>query len=50
MIPIFKSGDDAIFFNYRPENALLLKILEQLKYNRLIYIDNHYLSYGYQFG
>ena len=35
-----------LFFNYRPENFLLLKILEKLKHNRLIYIDNNALSYG----
>ena len=38
VVPIFKSGDDMVFSNYRPVSVLhvLSKILERLMYNRLI--------------
>ena len=53
VVPIFKSGDDMVFSNYRPVSVLpvLSKILERLMYNRLIlYINRHGLLYKYQFG
>ena len=53
VVPIFKSGDDMVFSNYRPVSVLpvLSKILERLMYNRLIlYINRHDLLYEYQFG
>ena len=53
VVPIFKSGDDMVFSNYRPVSVLpvLSKILERLMYNRLIlYINCHGLLYEYQFG
>ena len=53
VVPIFKSGDDMVFSNYRPVSVLpvLSKILERLMYNRLIlYINRHGLLYEYQFG
>ena len=42
VIPLFKSGDSAIFTNYRPVSILpsFSKILERIVYNRLLnYID-----------
>ena len=53
VVPIFKSGDDMVFSNYRPVSVLpvLSKILERLMYNRLIlYINRYGLLYEYQFG
>jgi hypothetical protein len=53
VVPIFKSGDDSIFTNYRPVSVLPIfsKILERLMYNRLIdFINKHNLLYEYQFG
>ena len=53
VVPIFKSGADMLFSNYRPVFVLpvLSKILERLMYNRLIlYINRHDLFYEYQFG
>ena len=53
VVPIFKSGDDMLFSNYRPVSVLpvLSKILERLMYNRLIlYVNEHNLLYDYQFG
>ena len=42
VVPIFKSGDDMLFSNYRPE---------MLMYNRLIgLIGNNDMLYEYQFG
>ena len=53
VVPIFKSGDDMVFSNYRPVSVLLVlsKLLEQLMYNRIIcFINDNGLLYDYQFG
>ena len=53
VVPIFKSGDEMIFSNYRPVSVLLVfsKLLERLMYNRLLeFINDHKLLYAYQFG
>ena len=51
--PIFKSGDEMIFSNYRPVSVLPVfsKIIERLMYNRLVkFINDNDLLYKYQFG
>ena len=53
VVPIFKSGDDMVFSNYRPVSVLPVfsKLLERLIYNRLIcFINDNKLLYDYQFG
>ena len=53
VVPIFKSGDDMVFSNYRPVSVLPVfsKLLERLMYNRLIcFINDNKLLYDYQFG
>ena len=53
MVPIFKSGDEMIFSNYRPVSVLPVfsKIIERLLYNRLLkFINDNDLLYKYQFG
>ena len=53
VVPIYKSGDDMIFSNYRPVSVLPIfsKLLERLAYNRLIaFINNNRILYEYQFG
>ena len=53
IVPIFKSGDDCIFTNYRPVSVLPVfsKIMERLMYDRLIsYILKHKILFEYQFG
>ena len=53
VVPIFKSGDDMVFLNYRPVSALpvFFKLLERLMYNRLFcFINDNKLLYDYQFG
>ena len=53
ILPIFKSGDDCIFTNYRPVSVLPVfsKIMERLMYDRLIsYILKYKISFEYQFG
>ena len=53
IVPIFKSGDDMVFSNYRPVSVLPIfsKLLERLVYNRLIkFINDNKLLYDYQFG
>ena len=53
VVPIFKSGDDMVFSNYRPLSVLPVfsKLLERLMYNRLIcFINDNKLLYDYQFG
>ena len=53
VVPIFKSGDDMVFSNYRPVSVLPIfsKLLERLVYNRLIkFINDNKLLYDYQFG
>ena len=49
VFPMFKSGDEMIFSNYRPVSVLPVfsKVLERLMYNRLItYINQHHLLYN----
>ena len=53
VIPLFKSGDETSFSNYRPVSVLPLfsKILERLMYKRLLsFINKNKLLYNYQFG
>ena len=52
VVPIFKSGDETIFTNYRPLSVLpVFLILKRLKYNRLIeFINENGLLCEYQFG
>ena len=53
VVPIYKSGDEMIFTNYRPVSVLPVfsKLLERLMYNRLIeFINANNLLYEYQFG
>ena len=53
IVPIYKSGDNTLFDNYRPVSVLPLfsKILKRLVYNRLIELFNkHSVLYDYQFG
>ena len=53
VVPIFKSGDDMVFSNYRPVSVLLIfsKLLERLVYNRLVeFINDNKLLYDFQFG
>ena len=53
MVPIYKSGDEMVFSNYRPVSVLPVfsKLLERLVYNRLIsHINENKLLYEYQFG
>ena len=52
-MPIFKSGDDMLFSNYRPVSVLSVfsKVIERLMYNRLIgFINDNDILYEYQFG
>ena len=53
VVPIFKSGDEMVFANYRPVSVLPVfsKVIERLMYNRLLkYINENKLLYKYQFG
>ena len=53
VVPIYKSGDEMVFSNYRPVPVLpvLSKLLDRLVYNRLIsHINDDKLLNGYQFG
>ena len=53
VVPIFKSGDEMVFSNYRPVSVLPVfsKVIERLMYNRLLkYINDTNLLYRYQFG
>ena len=53
VVPIFKSGDEMVFSNYRPVSVLPIfsKLSERLMYNRLIcFINENKLLYDYQFG
>ena len=53
VVPIFKSGDEMVFSNYRPVSVLPVfsKLLERLVYNRLIsHINDNKLLHEYQFG
>ena len=53
MIPIFKSGDKALFSNYRPISVLpcFSKFLERIIYNRIInYLNDFYVLCDNQYG
>lgn len=53
MVPLFKSGDKRLFFNYRPVSVLPIfsKFLEKIAYFRLInYLDKHKLLARNQYG
>ena len=53
VVPIFKSGDEMLFSNYRPASVLPVfsKIYERLMNNRLIqFINDNNLLYNFQFG
>ena len=53
VVPIFKSGDDMLFSNYRPVSVLPVfsKVIERLMHNRLIgFINDNDLLYEYHFG
>ena len=53
IVPIYKSGDNTLFNNYRPVSVLPLfsKVLERMVYNRLIeFFNKHNVIYDYQFG
>ncbi len=53
VIPIFKSGNQHVFNNYRPISILpaFSKILEKVMSNRLIkYLDSQKLLYEHQYG
>ena len=53
VVPIYESGDEMAFSNYRPVSVLPVfsKLLERLVYNRLIsHINDNKLLYEYQFG
>ena len=53
VVPIYKSGDEMEFSNYRPVSILPVfsKLIERLMYNRLIdYINENKLLYKFQFG
>ena len=53
VVPIFKSGDEEIFTNYKPVSVVPVfsNFLEGLVYNRLIeFINESGLLYQYQFG
>ena len=53
VVPIYKSGDEMMFSNYKPVSVLPVfsKLLERLVYNRLIsHINDNKLLYEFQFG
>ena len=53
VVPIFKSGDEMVFSNYRPVSVLPVfsNVIERLMYNRLLkYINDNNSLYRYQFG
>ena len=53
VIPLFKSGDNNLFTNYRPVSVLPIfsKLLERVVYNRLIkYFDKYDILFNNQFG
>ena len=53
LVPIFKSGDNMVFSNYRPVSMVPIfsKLLERLVYNRLIeFINDDKLLYDFLFG
>ena len=53
VVPIYKTGNEHVFSNYRPVSVLPVfsKLLERLMYIRLMnFITNNKLLYKYQFG
>ena len=53
VVPIFKSGDKALFSNYRPISVLpcFSKFLERIIYNRIInYLNDFYVLCDNQYG
>ena len=53
VVPLYKSGDDMVYTNYRPVSILPIvsKIIERLMYNRLLsFLNKHKVLYDYQFG
>ena len=52
VVPIYKSGDEMAFSNYRPVSVLPVfsKLLERFVYNRLVSHINDNKLYEYQFG
>ena len=53
VVPLFKSGEDFVFTNYRPVSILSVfsKLIERLLYKRLFdFINTNRLLYKYQFG
>ena len=53
VIPLFKSGDEFMFNNYRPVSMLcsLSKIFEKIMYTCLLsYLNEHKILFSYQFG
>ena len=51
VIPLFKSGDDKLFSNYRPVSILPIfsKLIERIMYNRLVTFMENMLNDN-QFG
>ena len=48
VVPIYKSGDEKMFSNYRPVSVLpvFIKLIERLMHNRLImFVTNNDLLY-----
>ena len=53
VIPLFKSGEQDVFTNYRPVSVLpaFSKILETVMYNRLLrFLNNHNILSDNQYG
>ena len=53
VVPIYRSGDEMVFSNYRPVSVLpvFYKLLKGIVYNRLIsHKNDNKLLYEYQFG
>ena len=53
VVPIFKSGDDTLFTNYRPISLLpsTSKVVERVIFNQLYaYFETNGLFYGSQYG
>ncbi len=53
VVPIFKSGENSVFSNYRPISVLPIfsKILEKVVYNRIMqYLEQHDILFYNQYG
>ena len=53
VVPLFKSGEDFVFTNYRPVSIhpVFSKLIERLMHNRVFdFINTNRLLYKYQFG